>query len=106
MCNYNYNEISNLSDIESGLYDWLSYYDMSSKLVFNKKHHLSNFDHNNKWGWGWGVGGMGGGGGAGGNRIMFWRGVSLTEPWNGGLKSKVQAQNIASLQQEKAWNGS
>ena len=48
----------------------------------------------------------GGGGGGGGHSNYFLTGVCLTKPWNGGLKSWLQAQNIGSLELQKPWNGS
>ena len=43
-------------------------------------------------------------GGGGGHSNYFSTGVCLTKPWNGGLKSWLQAQNIGSLELHKPWN--
>ena len=51
-------------------------------------------------------GGGGGGGGHSNYFLMGGGGVCLTKPWNGGLKSWLQAQNIGSLELQKPWNGS
>ena len=45
------------------------------------------------------------GGGGGLHSNYFLTGVCLTKPWNGGLKSWLQAQNIGSLELQKPWNG-
>ena len=45
-------------------------------------------------------------GGGGGHSNYFLMGVCLTKPWNGGLKSWLQAQNIGSLELHKPWNQS
>ena len=42
----------------------------------------------------------------GGHSNYFLTGVCLTKPWNGGLKSWLQAQNIGSLELHKPWNRS
>ena len=46
------------------------------------------------------------GGGGGGHSNYFLTGVCLTKPWNGGLKSWLQAQNKGSLELHKLWNRS
>ena len=42
----------------------------------------------------------------GGHSNYFLTRVCLTKPWNGGLKSWLQAQNIGSLELHKPWNRS